>query len=103
MEVETDLRVTSDRLLRTLEQLEALENEKRNLKPGSVRFQKLAHEVERLAADVFSQTHQQRKLGETVKDIHDRTGAEFAPIEDQSATRELHVILSEWRDAERRL
>ena len=103
MELETQLRVASDRMLRTLEQLETLENEKRELQPGSNRFRKLASEIERLAADVFAQTHTQQQLGEVAKTVTERTGAEIAPIEEQSPTRDLQAILSDWRDAERRL
>jgi hypothetical protein len=103
MELETQLRVTSDRMLRTLEQLETLENEKRELQPGSNRFVKLADEIERLAADVFAQTHKQQQLGEVAKTVTERTGAELAPIEDPQPSRDLQVILSDWRDAERRL
>ena len=103
MELEADLRNASDRLLRTLDQLAALENEKRTLKPETERFQRLAVEIERLAADVFAQTHVQRGVGERAKTVIDRTGTEISPIDDASATRDLHTILTEWRDAERRL
>lgn len=103
MELEANLRNASDRMLRTLDQLAALENEKRTLKPDSERFQRLAREVERLAADVFAQTHAQRDIGERAKVVMDRIGAEVPPIEGATATRDLQLILNEWRDAERRL
>lgn len=103
MEVESDLRVVSDKLLQTLEQLESLENEKRELTPGSPRFLKLASEVERLAAVVFAQTHAQQRLGEQALAMTERTGIEAASINEAQPSRELHTILSEWRDAERRL
>jgi len=54
LEVESELRVASDRILKSLEQLDSLENEKRTLKPDSARFQTLAKEIERLAADIFA-------------------------------------------------
>jgi hypothetical protein len=103
MNLEIDLRVASDRMLRTLEQLQALENEKRTLQPGTERFQRLADEVERLAAEVFSQTHSQRQLGERAKVVTERHGAEITPIEEQESNRDLQLILHDWRDAERRL
>ncbi len=103
MELQTDLRITSDRMLQTLEQLEALENEKRTLTPGSPRFQKLAVEVERLAAAVFAQTHAQEQLGEKALAMRQQTGAELTPIEESAATRDLALVLADWRDAERRL
>ena len=103
MELETDLRTTSDRMLRTLEQLESLENEKRALKPGSPRFLRLATEIERLAAAVFAQTHAQQQLGERAQVVNERTGADIAPIDEVRTVRDLQHILADWRDAERRL
>ena len=103
MEVETDLRMTSDRMLRTLEQLESLENEKRALKPDSPRFLRLATEIERLAAAVFAQTHAQQQLGKRAQVVSEKTGADITPIEDVRTTRDLQHILADWRDAERRL
>src|SRR5688572_6621114 len=103
MELETDLRLASDRMLTTLDQLETLENEKRTLEPGSERFNRLAREIERLAAAVFAQTHAQQQLGEQARVVAERTGATMTPIEATPNLRELHVILADWRDAERRL
>lgn len=103
MELEADLRNASDRMLQTLDQLVALENEKRILQPGTPRFQRLASEIERLAAAVFAQTHAQRDLGERAETITERTGTPIAPIAETEAARDLRVILAEWRDAERRL
>jgi len=103
MELETDLRTASDRILRTLDQLEVLENEKRTLKPGSERFNKLADEVQRLAADVFAQTHAQQQLGEMAQVVTERTGVSLPPIESSEALRDLPLVLADWRDAERRL
>jgi hypothetical protein len=100
--IESELRVTSDRLLQTLDQLEALENEKRSLKPDSPRFAKLAHEVERLAAEAFAQTHAQQALGERAR-AAEAQGVELPPIAESTLMRPLQVILAEWRDAERRL
>jgi hypothetical protein len=90
-------------MLQTLDQLAALENEKRTLKPGSARFQTLAKEVERLASEVFAQTHAQERLGERAKDLERAKGVELAPINETAHKRDLSVILGEWRDAERRL
>jgi hypothetical protein len=103
VELEADLRVASDRLLATLDQLESLENEKRTLKPGSARFQTLAKEIERLASQVFAQTHAQEQLGVHARIVERRSGIELPPIEESTQARELPVVLAEWRDAERRL
>jgi len=103
MELEGELRLASDRVLRTLEQLEALEIEKREQTPGSPRFKKLASEIERLAAVVFAQTHAQQTLGEQAEAHAKRTGDVLPPIEEARTSRDLQVILTDWRDAERRL
>ena len=103
MEIEAELRVASDRILSTLEQLDTLESEKRTLKPESEHFQTLAKEIERLAAVIYAQSHTQQKLGERAQAAAARTGADIAPIDDASVVRELPVILAEWREAERRL
>ncbi len=102
MNLEHDLRSTSDEMLRTLEQLEQLENQKRGEEPGTQRFVRLATEIERLAAMVFSQTSNQQRLAEE-SHAAARAGAEMPPIDEMSPQRDVSVILSEWRDAERRL
>jgi hypothetical protein len=89
-------------MLRTLEQLERLETEKRAEKPGSPRFLRLANEIERLAAVVFTQTAAQQTLAEKTH-AKARAGADVPPIEEMASSREVSLILSEWRDAERRL
>ncbi len=103
MEVEQELRTASDTLLHTLDQLELLENEKRTLKPDSARFQQLASEVKRLAATVFAQTQAQARLGLEGRAAAQQSGAELAPIDNALQERDLRVILSDWRTAERRL
>lgn len=89
-------------MLVTLEQLQRLEVEKREASPGTPRFLRLAQEVEKLAAIVFSQTSTQQALAEK-SHAAARAGAELSPIVDIETNREVSVILSEWRDAERRL
>ena len=103
MELEGELRLASDRMLRTPEQLQALGTEKRELTPGSPRFKKLATEIERLAAVVFAQTHAQESLGEQAAAHAKRTDEVPTPIEAAPTRRDLQVILTDWRDAERRL
>ena len=102
MNLEQDLRITSDEMLRTLEQLQRLEHEKRTESPGTARFVRLATEIERLAAMVFAQTNTQQSLAERTRAVGAR-GVELPPIEDVPPARDISVILSEWRDAERRL
>ena len=102
MELEQDLRTVSDEMLHTLEQLQRLENEKRAETPGTPRFLSLAHEVESLAALVFTQTKEQENLAVKTHAAA-RSGADLTPIDEIEAAREVSIVLSEWRDAERRL
>ena len=101
--VENDLRVTSDSMLATLDQLAGLESAKRKLKPGTPRFQEMAREIERLAADVLSLTHDQERLGDKTRTVTVVTGKDVPPIDEIETRRDLMKILAEWRDAERRL
>jgi len=90
-------------MLTMIEQLQALENEKRAEKPGSPRFVKLAAEIERLAGMVLDQTAQQETLAEGTHAAV-KAGLELnTPIDQVMPAREVGVILTEWRDAERRL
>jgi len=100
-EIEHELRSTSDTLLATLEQLEQLETEKRTLPPDSERFQKLAREIERLAAVVFAESHDQQQLGKRSQELSQRQGVALGAIDDMTPTRDVSVILGEWRAAER--
>jgi hypothetical protein len=102
MNLEQELRSTSDEMLRTLEQLQRLETEKRDLEPGTPRFVRLANEIERLAAIVFSQTSTQQSLAEQTHAAK-RAGAEMQPIAEVTAARDVSVVLAEWREAERQL
>ena len=102
MNLEQDLRITSDEMLRTLEQLHRLEHEKRTESPGSARFVRLATEIERLAAMVFAQTNTQQSIAERSRAVAAR-GVELQPIDEIPPARDISLILAEWRDAERRL
>jgi hypothetical protein len=96
------LRTTSDALLADLEQLEALEQQKRELEPGDPRVVELAAAVEEVARRVLGQTVRQREMASVARDLVE-VGSESAPDAPIEQTpREIHVILAEWRDAERR-
>jgi hypothetical protein len=103
MDVEQDLRAASDRVMRTLERLQELETEKRGIDPGTPRFRKIAREVERLAASVFSHSHVQQELAEETVSLREETGVALPPIDEVEPSREIQVVLAEWRDAERRM
>ena len=68
-------------MMSTLDQLQKLESEKRSEIPGSPRFVRLAREIERLAAVVFTQTSAQQSLAEQTHAAA-QAGAEMTPIED---------------------
>lgn len=96
------LRATSDALLRDLEQLAEIEREKGEMSPDDPRLVELAAEVETLALRVLGRTVRQRELTEETGDLI-RSGSPGAPTDTIASTpREIHLILAEWRDAERR-
>jgi hypothetical protein len=96
------LRETSDALLRDLEVLSTIEEEKRGLEPGDPRLVQLAARIEEIARRVLVGSVRQRQLTEVVV-TQVETGspeAPDAPIED--TPRPMQTILADWRDAERR-
>lgn len=103
MELEQDLRLTSDELLRTLERLRELEIEKRSLTPGTVRFRRIAGEIEKLAATILTKTVEQEQLAAESVAVREQTGVVSPPINDIALKRDIQLILGEWREAERRL
>jgi hypothetical protein len=101
-ETASALRATSDALVRDLERLAALERKKRRMTPGDPRLMDIAGEVESLALRVLGSSVRQRELAEDAEDLVE-AGSPDAPTRTIAATpREIHVILAEWRDAERR-
>jgi hypothetical protein len=102
MDLEQDLRTVSDDMLHTLEQLQRLEHQKRVETPGTPRFVRLAREIEKLAAMVFAQTNKQQSLAERTHAVG-RVGVELTPIVEVTPARDVSVILTDWREAERRL
>lgn len=100
MNLEQSLRAVSDDLLHTLDQLQLLEHQKRTESPGSQRFVRLAGEIEKLAAMVFAQTSTQQTLAEQTRAAVD-AGVNVSPIDEIVAKRDVSLILTEWRAAER--
>jgi hypothetical protein len=95
------LRATSDALMRDLNELAGLEDEKRSLQPGDDRLTELAERIEVIAARLFGKTVRQRQLSTKVEDLVEESHPE-APLGSIDDTlREIHVVLAEWRDAER--
>ena len=101
-ETASALRATSDALINDLERLAALEHEKRQMSPEDSRLVGIAAEVEQLALRVLGQSVRQRELTEDARDLveADAPDAPSRPIAD--TPREIHMILAEWREAERK-
>jgi hypothetical protein len=96
------LRETSDALLRDLDVLSTIEEEKRSLEPGDPKLVQLASRIEEIAQRVLVGSVRQRQLTEVVVSQVETGSPEApeAPIED--TPRPMQSILSDWRDAERR-
>lgn len=105
MSIEPNLPAVSDALLANLDRLRALELEKRNLPVGSPRLVELAAEIETLAVAVLGASDTQVHLArEAVREARAGIIDAHATIEEMAAApRELHIVLDEWREAERRL
>ena len=105
MSIEPELHATSDALLAKLDRLRLLELEKRQLPIGSPRLLELANEIEQLAASVLGSSDMQVDLAREALD--EARKGQLDPdttIDEMSASpREVHAVLAEWRDAERRL
>jgi hypothetical protein len=97
------LREVSDSLLRDLEALSSLEEEKRQVIPGDPRLVDLATRIETIATRVLTKSARQRELTEQVQELVEEGSpvAPDQPIED--TPRAMSAILADWRDAERRV
>ena len=102
MDASEELRAKSDALLDDLAMLADLEQEKRTQTPDSPRLVELAKEIERLSARVLGASRQQRHLSEHVFDLAHADNAPLRLPSIEETPREIHLILAEWRDAERR-
>ena len=97
------LRRTSDALLRDLEALLELEEEKRTIEPGDPRLVELASQIEQIAKRVLASSTSQRAQTQLIHELTEN-GSPAAPdatIED--TPRSMEAILSAWRQAERQL
>jgi hypothetical protein len=104
MNVESELRQASDALLANLDRLRELEQEKRHVPLDSERLVALAEEIELLASTVLRTTDRQTDLAKlTAAEIGNETVDPTATIDSTAPARDVHAVLAEWRDAERRL
>ena len=96
------LRATSDALLRDLETLSSLEEEKRQVVPGDPRLVDLASQIEDIATRLLKTSTHERKLTEVIQTQREM-GSPAAPMKPIEQTpRPISAVLSDWRDAERR-
>ena len=96
------LRETSDALLRDLDVLVTMEEEKRLLEPDDPRRVELAGRIEEIARRILAGTADQHHLTK-VAEAQVSSGAPHAPDEPiEDTPRAVHAVLSDWRDAERR-
>ena len=96
------LRETSDALLRDLDVLVTIEEEKRSLEPGDPRLVELAERIQEIAGRIFAGSTRQHDLTRVVNAQVD-AGSPAAPDASiEETTRPIQAILAEWRDAERR-
>jgi hypothetical protein len=100
IETQDALRNTSDQLLRDLDALTQLEEEKRNTPQGDVRLVEIASRVEELARRVLDQTQRQMALSASAN-REAATGDAPASAMIATARRNPGAILAEWRAAER--
>jgi hypothetical protein len=96
------LRETSDTLLRDLDVLVTIEEEKRSLEPGDPRLVELAERIEVIARRVLNGTVRQHDLTRTINAqvAADVPRAPDASIDDTA--RPIQAVLADWREAERR-
>ena len=97
------LREASDGLLRDLEALGELEEEKRTLPAGHPHTVDLSAKIEEIAERVLARTTKQRILTTELQEQAE-AGGKGAPAQSINETpRSIATILGEWRHAERRL
>ncbi|HUQ78880.1 MAG TPA: hypothetical protein VM427_08450 [Patescibacteria group bacterium] len=96
------LRQTSDALLRDLDVLVTLEEEKRSLDPGDDRLVGLAGRIEAIAQRILSGSVRQHQLTQTIN-AQVEAGSAGAPDASIDETpRPIQAVLADWREAERR-
>ena len=102
MDTGTALRETSDALMRDLDVLVTIEEEKRTLEPGDPRLVELAARIEEIARRVLSSTARQHILTRNVN-AQVAAGSPDAPAATIDETpRPVQAVLADWREAERR-
>jgi hypothetical protein len=96
------LRETSDALLRDLDVLVTIEEEKRSLEPGDPRLVELAARIEEIAARILAATTRQHDLTREINHQVDAGSPDAPDASIDETVRPIQAILADWRDAERR-
>jgi DNA-binding HxlR family transcriptional regulator len=102
METGQALRETSDALLRDLDVLVAIEEEKRSLEPGDQRLVELAGRIEEIAQRILSGSVRQHQLTQVVNAQVEAGSANAPETSIEETPRPIQAVLAEWREAERR-
>jgi hypothetical protein len=97
------LRETSDALLRDLDVLVRIEEEKRTLEPGDARLVELAGRIEEVAQRVLAGTVRQHSLTQIANAQVEAGSPEAPDATIEQTPRPIQALLAEWREAERRL
>lgn len=97
-----ELRATSDNLLRDLDVLAELEEQKRQLAADDPRLVETAERIRQIAARVLSLSTVQHELTERISVQPGQPGVDAPTIEDTPPRPVAHVLV-DWRAAERRL
>src|SRR6266853_2325053 len=97
------LRETFDALLRDLDVLSTIEEEKRTLEPGDPRLVQLAARIEEIAQRVLVGSVRQRQLTEVVIAQVEAASPDAPDVPIEETPRSIQAILAEWREAERRV
>lgn len=103
METGHALRETSDALLRDLDVLVAIEEEKRSLEPGDERLVELAGRIEEIAQRILSGSVRQHQLTQVINAQVEAGSANAPGTSIDDTPRPIQAVLAEWREAERRL
>jgi hypothetical protein len=100
LELESALRPISDQLLRELDELAAVESEKRTLHPGDDRTVALAARARELAQRVLAASVVEEQVARTANEVIAEPAPTTAQVPEERP-RQLYQILDEWREAER--
>jgi hypothetical protein len=104
LETSHSLRQTSDELLRDLDVLTTLEEQKRGLDPGDPKLVELAGRIETIAERVLVGSIREHQLTKVANEqVEAEEPAAPTLTIDETPARPVAVVLAEWREAERRM